>query len=289
MLSRFDLIFLLLDRPDADRDKRLTEHVLAMHSGVASRAAAARSGLLEYSTAGGAGGPASLLLTDGSSGGRHGGRQPLLERLRARQPDDDPLPQQLLRKYIAYARQYVHPRLTRESQLRRGGMYGACPAGKFCRTGQQPHTAQRLMHSTLDLTYTATSSPASAFLSPFPVFSCTQLLLPPARSSTCPSPSLPAADAIAVLKAYYLQLRAASAADPGALPVTARQLESLVRLSEARARVELREEVTREDAEVGAHTARHIMGIFWSWQLAGQGGRRWRLQTAFVLFTSGCF
>ncbi|KAL4433271.1 hypothetical protein ABPG77_003319 [Micractinium sp. CCAP 211/92] len=169
MLSRFDLIFLLLDRPDADRDKRLTEHVLAMHSGVASRAAAARSGLLEYSTAGGAGGPASLLLTDGSSGGRHGGRQPLLERLRARRPDDDPLPQQLLRKYIAYVRQYVHPRLT--------------------------------------------------------------------------------PDAIAVLKAYYLQLRAASAADPGALPVTARQLESLVRLSEARARVELREEVTREDAE----------------------------------------
>lgn len=32
-----------------------------------------------------------------------------------------------------------------------------------------------------------------------------------------------------VLKAYYLQLRAASAADPGLLPVTARQLESLVR------------------------------------------------------------
>lgn len=62
---------------------------------------------------------------------------------------------------------------------------------------------------------------------------------------------LHAADAIAVLKTYYLQLRAASAADPGALPVTARQLESLVRLSEARARVELREEVTRQDAEVG--------------------------------------
>lgn len=116
MLSRFDLIFLLLDRPDADRDKRLTEHVLAMHSGVASRAAAARSGLLEYSSVGG-GRAASLLLTDGSSGDGHGGRQPLLERLRARRPDDDPLPQQLLRKYIAYARQYVHPRLTRELLL----------------------------------------------------------------------------------------------------------------------------------------------------------------------------
>ena len=35
---------------------------------------------------------------------------------------------------------------------------------------------------------------------------------------------------MAVLKGYYLQLRAASAADPGSLPVTARQLESLVRV-----------------------------------------------------------
>lgn len=35
-----------------------------------------------------------------------------------------------------------------------------------------------------------------------------------------------------VLKGYYLQLRAASAADPGSLPVTARQLESLVRCLE---------------------------------------------------------
>lgn len=54
-----------------------------------------------------------------------------------------------------------------------------------------------------------------------------------------------------MLKGYYLQLRAAAAASPGSLPVTARQLESLVRLSEARARAELREWVTREDAEVG--------------------------------------
>lgn len=34
MLSRFDLVFLLLDRPDAERDQRLTEHIMALHSGV---------------------------------------------------------------------------------------------------------------------------------------------------------------------------------------------------------------------------------------------------------------
>jgi DNA helicase MCM8 len=52
-------------------------------------------------------------------------------------------------------------------------------------------------------------------------------------------------------QAFYLQLRADSAAPmSGGAPITARQLESLVRLAEARARVDLREVVTRADAEV---------------------------------------
>lgn len=33
LLSRFDLIFLLLDRPDEELDERLSEHILAIHSG----------------------------------------------------------------------------------------------------------------------------------------------------------------------------------------------------------------------------------------------------------------
>ena len=37
MLSRFDLIFLLLDRPDEALDERLSEHVLAFHAGEAAR------------------------------------------------------------------------------------------------------------------------------------------------------------------------------------------------------------------------------------------------------------
>ena len=36
MLSRFDLIFLLLDRPDEALDERLSEHVLALHAGEAA-------------------------------------------------------------------------------------------------------------------------------------------------------------------------------------------------------------------------------------------------------------
>lgn len=33
MLSRFDIIFVMLDQPDQRRDERLSEHVMAMHSG----------------------------------------------------------------------------------------------------------------------------------------------------------------------------------------------------------------------------------------------------------------
>ena len=33
MLSRFDLIFILMDRPDDALDQRVSEHVLALHSG----------------------------------------------------------------------------------------------------------------------------------------------------------------------------------------------------------------------------------------------------------------
>lgn len=157
MLSRFDLVFLLLDRPDAERDQRLTAHVMAAHSGVVAAAGTRGQCLL--------GGPAEVpLITDG-----RGGEGPSLrDRLRERRPDDEPLPAQLLRKYIAYARQYVHPVLSPE--------------------------------------------------------------------------------AAAVIKSFYLHLRQHSACDMAGPPVTHRQLESLVRLAEARARVDLRDRVTAQDA-----------------------------------------
>lgn len=53
-------------------------------------------------------------------------------------------------------------------------------------------------------------------------------------------------EAAALLKAFFLDLRA-RAAHRG-VPTTTRQLEALVRLAEARAKVDLRERVTREDA-----------------------------------------
>lgn len=52
-----------------------------------------------------------------------------------------------------------------------------------------------------------------------------------------------------VLKEFYLQLRKNSHETDGT-PITARQLESLVRLATARAKVDLREEITEQDALV---------------------------------------
>jgi replicative DNA helicase Mcm len=51
------------------------------------------------------------------------------------------------------------------------------------------------------------------------------------------------------LKDFYLLMRAASETEGTPVAITARQLESLVRIAEARARVALREKVTLEDAE----------------------------------------
>ena len=52
-----------------------------------------------------------------------------------------------------------------------------------------------------------------------------------------------------ILQKFYLQLRDRNTSADGT-PITARQLESLVRLAEARARLDLREEITAQDAMV---------------------------------------
>ncbi|KAG1667273.1 hypothetical protein FOA52_012562 [Chlamydomonas sp. UWO 241] len=179
MLSRFDLVFVLMDRPDDAMDQCVSEHVLALHSGLPGKAAAARQRLLEFR------GPPALPEVAG--GGTGGVRLRLRDRLlqRPEEGDEAPLPTVLLRKYIAYARQHVHPVLTKEARME--------------------------------------------------------------------------------LQEFYLQLR--SQAGGGGMPVTARQLESLVRLSEARARIELRSEVTAADA---ADVVELMRDALWDW-LLGDG------------------
>jgi replicative DNA helicase Mcm len=56
-------------------------------------------------------------------------------------------------------------------------------------------------------------------------------------------------EALNRLSEFYLAMRSASETEGSPVAITARQLESLVRVAEARARVALRKEVTAEDAE----------------------------------------
>lgn len=153
LLSRFDLVFMLLDQPNADLDRRLSEHVMSMHLKKPTSRSSCQQ-LMEE--AGDTQASATLSQTPQSKS--------LTERLRG--PVLEPVSAPLLRKYITYARQYVQPTL----------------------------------------------------------------------SSEC----------AAHLQKFYLHLRGVRQAD--CVPITTRQLESLIRLTQARARLELREECTAQDA-----------------------------------------
>ncbi|XP_061088318.1 DNA helicase MCM8, partial [Conger conger] len=166
LLSRFDLVFILLDTPNEDHDHLLSEHVMAMRAGrkgALSSAAVARTPTQDPNV--------SLLEVSAD--------KPLSDRLKVLPGEVlDPIPHQLLRKYIGYARHYVHPTLS--------------------------------------------------------------------------------AEAAQVLQDFYLELRKQNqAAD--STPITTRQLESLIRLTEARARLELREKATRADAEEVVEIMKHSM------------------------------
>eukprot|EP00026_Physarum_polycephalum_P003849 Phypoly_transcript_03865.p1 GENE.Phypoly_transcript_03865~~Phypoly_transcript_03865.p1 ORF type:complete len:758 (+),score=108.96 Phypoly_transcript_03865:32-2275(+) len=96
LLSRFDVIFILLDRPDEERDKLLSEHVISLHGrGVKSEPTDDT-----FNTS---------WTSSGDVGGGLGGY------LKARPGDCDPIPPVMLRKYISYARKYCHPKVSAEA------------------------------------------------------------------------------------------------------------------------------------------------------------------------------
>ncbi|XP_076114313.1 DNA helicase MCM8-like isoform X2 [Mytilus galloprovincialis] len=154
LLSRFDLVFILLDKPDEEMDSMLSDHVMALHAGQ-SRALSVTVRRQKDDSIN-----ESILLIESD--------KPLSDRLKTpRHEPFDPIPHQLLRKYIGYARKYVHPKISSE--------------------------------------------------------------------------------AAKVIQDFYLELRKQHQTQDST-PITTRQLESLIRLTESRARLELREVATKEDA-----------------------------------------
>ncbi|KAI5705663.1 hypothetical protein M8J75_000698 [Diaphorina citri] len=153
LLSRFDLVFILLDNPDEHLDTLLSEHVMASLSGFQSNRNPSHS---------------TQSFTENPNSVQSD--IPLSERLKPGPGEELPLiPAPLLHKYLAYARKYVSkPELSTEAAL--------------------------------------------------------------------------------LLQEFYLNLRKHHHS-VDATPVTTRQLESLVRLTQARAKCELREEASKQDAQ----------------------------------------
>lgn len=142
VLSRFDLIFLLIDTPDELNDKKLTAHILNIHSNkIKPTKNSVDSSAEVYSS--------------------------LKDRLSQFSQNSDYISQAKLRKYITYARKYVSsPTLSNEAKE--------------------------------------------------------------------------------MLQQFFVELRSNNLSY--GIPITVRQLESSIRLAQARAKVELREEVTAKDA-----------------------------------------
>lgn len=93
LLSRFDLVFILLDQPNAHLDSLLTAHIQALHAGTRSTAIPSS--------------PSQQLHPSSGS------NQSLHERLKLRHAEQlDALPHTLMQKYIGYARKNIHPVLT---------------------------------------------------------------------------------------------------------------------------------------------------------------------------------
>jgi DNA helicase MCM8 len=167
---RADLIFILLDRPDESHDRLISEHIMNSHSAGSSHPYTASSSGKRNRGAWEAEAPHTGAVDSGSFTLQQRLRWKIQEALRASRSADlrgvvqasGVVSVELMRRYIEYAKQYVHPHL----------------------------------------------SPGAA----------------------------------KVLQRLYLTMRSEASAGQS-IPVTTRHLESLIRLSQARARVDLREEV----------------------------------------------
>ena len=189
ILSRFDLVFVMMDKPDANVDKQLSEHLVRMH---AHRAATRE------------------------------------EMERKRQEDDELWTNGKMEVDL-------NEKMEMEGENRRDG-----ERGRYCERGSvfgEEVSADYISQYSEGIT-------RKGYTDPLPVQHFRRYIAY-ARAHCFPRLS---SGAMYKLREYFLELRRMHHSSDAAV-VTARQLESLVRLGEARARAELREEVTEGDAE----------------------------------------
>jgi DNA helicase MCM8 len=121
ILSRFDLVFILRDRADEDQDRMVSNNIMNLYRKPNNKSSNAGS-LMDFGTN-------HMKNSQGISNGNEGGsdhnfsqvmkeeenRVPLEKRLAWVSSFNEPLPADLVRDYIAYAREYCKPKLTSEA------------------------------------------------------------------------------------------------------------------------------------------------------------------------------
>jgi len=101
LISRFDIIFLLKDSQNKNRDKMLSEHIFSMHRKGRNKKENLNTSFKEVRRRGN-------VYKDFKS---------LHDRLALRDGENiDHIPAMLMKKYISYAREYVHPKLSPEAK-----------------------------------------------------------------------------------------------------------------------------------------------------------------------------
>jgi len=105
ILSRFDLVFILRDRADKAHDQRVSSKIMDLYR-------SANQGTTSTSQ------PEYRSRSDESTSENSAGRMSLSDRLEwVNDFQKNPLPASLVRDYIAYARDYCKPKLTKEAAI----------------------------------------------------------------------------------------------------------------------------------------------------------------------------
>lgn len=135
---------------------------------------------------------------------------------------------------------------------------GRTSSALVTRANSQLETSILLEHSDMPLSERL-QIPAGESIDPIPA-SLLRKYISYARQYVHPSLSPEAAE---IIQEFYLSLRSqGNSAD--STPITTRQLESLIRLTEARARLDLRETATKSDAEEVVEIMKHSLADTYS-------------------------
>jgi DNA helicase MCM8 len=102
LLSRFDLIFIVLDKPDEQRDHLISEHVMMLHEDPVRATSATQRAALSSQQHSSSSSNSYLAMNKQES---------LIERLKVSPREQfEPIHPIMLRKYISYARRHINPK-----------------------------------------------------------------------------------------------------------------------------------------------------------------------------------